>query len=147
MSDMTDGYVYFYIHGDDLDPDMCTARIEISPTRTTRKGDFEGEKRPLARTGRWELKLYNNEMREINADTETLLDMLLPSKKAIRSILEDRRFIAGIYCVVYVVDERPCLKLSAECLRKLSELGVDYEIDYYDYTKCDEQEDETSDKK
>ena len=143
MKETTDGYVYFYICDDELDPDLCTALIGITPTTAYRKGDLKHEDWHFRRrTGRWEVELRNKELREINTDTEALLDILLPAKSAIHTILQNKEIVAGIFCVVCVYDEKPCLKLSAECLRKLSELGVDYEIDYYDYTKCDEQDDE-----
>ena len=143
MNETTDGYIYFYIDGDTLDPDMCTAHIGITPTSKHRKGDVIAEGwRFRRRTGSWQVELKNKELREINTDTEALLDILLPAKSTIHTILQNKEIVAGIFCVVCVYDEKPCLKLSAECLRKLSELGVDYEIDYYDYTKCDEQDDE-----
>jgi len=138
MIEKTYGNVYFYIHGDNLDPEICTALIGLTPTRLCRKGDHQGEKRPLARTGRWEIELHNDKMYEINTATEALLDVLLPSKNAIHKILQNSGVEAGIFCVVCVYDERPCLRLSTECLRKLSELGIDYEIDYYNYTECRE---------
>ena len=140
MKNKTKGCVYFYINADDLDPDMCTSLIGVPPTRAYRKGDSQGGKRPLARTGHWEVRFNNDEMREINTDTEALLDILLPSKIAIRKILRNIGIEAGIFCVVCAHDAKPCLRLSAKCLCKLSEIGVDYEIDYYDYTGCNGEE-------
>ena len=136
MKNKTIGYVYFYINGDDLDLDKCTKSIGLIPTRACHKGDYQGEKLPLARIGRWEIKIKNNEMREINTDTVNLIKTLLPVKKEIHSILKtNKNFISGIWCVVYAEDERPELKLTAKCLRKLAKLGVKFEIDYYDGTE------------
>ncbi len=97
MNKKCNSYVYFALTGDDFDPYEITARLEVEPTESWRKGD-KGKFNPSLKYTCWKLstekgkeyldidKLVDEIIEKLKDKTQTIID--LKDKYQLNSVLE-----------------------------------------------------------
>ncbi|MGK2886969.1 MAG: DUF4279 domain-containing protein [Rhodococcus sp. (in: high G+C Gram-positive bacteria)] len=121
--------VSFLICGFSIDPDQLSEKLELTPSRTWRKGDLSN-----ARTGRtysensWVLEPKNMDAASMDEQAAELLEQLLPLKDAIRSVDGAE---SQLTVVVYAREFVPEIHLSASVLAGLASLGCSLDVDLY----------------
>ena len=128
-----EAHATFRIMGETLDPDEVTRLLGIEPSFARRKGDkFGNPKRPVtSRTGIWALE---SEKSVISSDLELHLDFLLSSLGSKASIL--RKLVqegleADIFCFWMSGTGRGGPMLGADTIRRIADLGVILDFDFY----------------
>jgi hypothetical protein len=136
MSDKTQFHTSFFLFGDELDPDFCSAYLDICPTKAHRKGMKRGGCRPVTPTGEWSLNIIWHDCYELEADIRVLFSMVYPIRKKILYVAELQKASIGVCSAIRVFNGvYPKLELSKEIIGKLADIHAEYGIDWYDYTE------------
>ncbi|MGI8549914.1 MAG: DUF4279 domain-containing protein [Dehalococcoidia bacterium] len=124
MSTVDESVVSFRLFGDDLEPDLVTAKLALTPSSANAKGTpFGGRSRGHYQTGVWLLDSQLPKEAELNDHLQWLLDRLEPR---IEEITEMRNMGYGtdFYCSLFMFREQAGIELTPEILSGIAALGA-----------------------
>lgn len=133
MAERSDVYSYFWIEGFDCPCEDITAQMQLTPSRTAKKGMLRAnglvEKRDF-----WE---FHSPLQRGEHLIQESLEALLP---VLESRFEDilnlsSRYRVGINCVGYYYGSNPGLHLAAELIQRISALQLSVDFDLYNYVE------------
>ena len=128
---MNEGEVIFCIYCSDIDPDVVTQRIGLSPSRTRRKAD------PIPRQSSWQLSSGRvlSELVDVYELSSNLVACLEPHADAIRSLLQELDFSAELQVVLHIsIDEAvstPAIGFDKPVVEFLARVGASIDVDTY----------------
>ena len=133
MAERSDVYSYFWSEGFDCPCEDITAQMQLTPSRTAKKGMLRAnglvEKRDF-----WE---FHSPLQRGEHLIQESLEALLP---VLESRFEDilnlsSRYRVGINCVGYYYGSNPGLHLAAELIQRISALQLSVDFDLYNYVE------------
>jgi hypothetical protein len=130
---MTEIRVYLGVFEFGSDPQVVTDVLGIAPTKAYGPGapkpGVVGERGGTWRHGRWELASPAGRGARVEDQLTALLPLLEERADAVAEAR--RRFAVQLVCVAYFREVNPGFHLDAALLRRLAELGLDFDFDMY----------------
>jgi hypothetical protein len=130
---------YFWIGGDNLNPEEFTQVIGISPTDSGVKGTPSPHPtlREQGKTTPWTFWKINLNENSYNTDEviQKLLSRVWHRRDAILEYVRSKPGVeVGVLIAISIYDDRPVYELSRDTIGKLAYLGCDFAIDdIYDH--------------
>jgi hypothetical protein len=118
------------LNNEDLDPNMITSRLRITPTDTFRRGDPGVHGGPPSRLGGWRLSTEGFESLDIREHVDHLLDQLDPIASALAE-LHGQGIRQDVFCYWATSDGQGGPQLDASQMRRLAALGLSILFDVY----------------
>jgi Domain of unknown function (DUF4279) len=121
----------FRLTGLDLDPAVITARLNIDPSRSWRRGDTVGGKSLIRHDyNGWALRHDGRSIR-LNDYLESLVKILLPYSATIRLLQSEFACDAEFACTIYFDDVAPQITLKPALVEAIGSLDAGLDIDIY----------------
>ncbi len=128
---MNEGYVYFGLSGEELDPDLISQRLGINPTTTTRKGHDH-----------WTFSSWRVSTEKIVAEvidiyemSEQILAILEHKAEEIGNLVKEQNLHAVLEVVLWIsMDESiitPAIGFERRVIEFLHKTGAVIDIDTY----------------
>jgi Domain of unknown function (DUF4279) len=128
-----DTNVSLRILGDDLDPEIITREMGMSPDQSHKKGDLHGVRTPVVRKhGYW--TITSSKHMAASAETNEHLEWLVASvapKLNLLSAYKSRGWIVDVWIALHTSIGHGGPNLRAEVLARLASLGLDVNLDLY----------------
>jgi hypothetical protein len=133
MAERSDVYSYFWIEGFDCPCEDITAQMQLTPSRTARKGTLR-ENGLVEKRDFWE---FHSPLKRGEHLIQESLEALLPVLESrIEEVLNlSSRYRTGINCVGYYYGSNPGLHLAAELIQRISALQLSVDFDLYNYAE------------
>ena len=127
---------FFCLSGDCLDPERCSALLGVKPTEARAKGEKLHRREIPAPTGEWSIEHDWHICKSLRDEGEAFLPELRPLKDMISQCISEQQLSAS-FCSVFEVfgKDYPDLELSTELIVCFSDLGVEFSIDWYDFSE------------
>lgn len=128
---MNEGALYFRIFGDAFDPDIITQRLNIQPSRVTRKRD------PIPKFNSWELasEKVAGPVVDLYEMAEPLIRQLEPKAEEIRRLVDELGASAVLQSVLWIsTDEEestPAIGFDEKTIQFLSKVRGSVDVDTY----------------
>ena len=110
-----------------IDPDVCTARIGLTPSYAVRKGE-PGRWLKEARHTSWSIEL-TEDVDALDDLLTVLLDRLWPKRQEILALLEEDHAEADFSVHFQPSAARPMVDLGPQTLRRLAYFGLEISLD------------------
>ena len=137
MTDENEIRVHLAFTSSHTSPDEVTRVLGVKPNRTWLRGEtISGTKRQYSENG-WRLASGLDASHGLEEHLLTLLTAIEPLAPKIAKLAE--RWDTEIGCVIYASQYVPEMHFSPSVLRRLSDLGVDVDIDLYCLLEAEEQ--------
>lgn len=129
---------FFCMSGDLLNPRLCTCLLGVSPTDSHEKGYIQARSGIPAPTGEWSIEHDWHPCKSLQLEVENFLCKLCPLKAAIAKCVSTQRLSVS-FCTAFEVFDKdyPNLALSAQAIGCLADMGVEFSIDWYDFSEYD----------
>jgi len=130
-----EGRVYFALDGEELDPDLLTELLGISPTSTKRIGEKIPGKIPKVNS--WLLSTENkvNEYINVYDMANEIVKLLIPKKQVIIDAIQKYNLSSKLEVVLWFsINEKhatPAIGFEVETIKFLGEVGAYIDIDTY----------------
>ncbi len=123
----------FVIAKHNLEVEACTAAIGIEPTRVWRQRHTHLSDHPDIPNTNWIVEHRDRALDRVSEAVDEVLDLIWPRKAEIRAFLDRSGATASVVCNIHLGEnhERPVYELSAGTIRRLGELGCDFEMDIF----------------
>jgi hypothetical protein len=125
---------YIRIWGDDLEPEVISAALELTPTRANRRGDQRFTPRMAApfvhRTGYWSCESTIPDDASPDDHLRHLLNLVEGKSATIRSLVSTDHHVA-FSCSLFLHTWNRGLELSPDTLGRIAALGATLEFDIY----------------
>lgn len=137
---LNEGYVYFALKGDDLEPDMITKALGIEPTRVMRKGN------PIPKCSSWEVSTEKivAEYIDIFAMSKQVVAFLEHKADEIGRLVQEYNLHAVLEVVLWIsindTISTPAIGFEREVIEFLYKTGAVIDIDTYRQVESDENE-------
>jgi hypothetical protein len=123
-------YIYLSIETTDTAPDEISKIIGIGPTKTANIGDPISKTKIKHKKNRWEYRIEGNMPFELEPLVIQLFNNF-PDKSALRTAISHG--IGTVVCVFHSPDRTPCIELTANTVKLISDFNCGFWLDYYQY--------------
>lgn len=127
---------FFCMSGDYLNPSLCTYLLGVPPTDSHEKGYIQARSGIPAPTGEWFIEHDWHPCKSLQLEVEDFLCTLYPLKVAIAKCVSRQRLSVS-FCIAFEVFDKdyPCLALPVQAIGCLADMGVEFSIDWYDFSE------------
>jgi len=125
------GEVYFALMGDDVDPDLITRKLGITPSEISRKGV------PIPKFDSWRLSTgkLSAGCVDVYAMAEQIVAVLLPKAEEIQDLIRKYNLTAYLNVVlIFANDEHtstPAIGFSRDIIQFLAKVDAAIDVDTY----------------
>jgi hypothetical protein len=124
-------FVSFILIGKDLIPQEITDSLQITPSKSFRRGDLRTETKKWPH-GYWALESTNNVASpDLVSHLEWLIKQLEPVKLKLTEVLKGTNIKAEISCFWILSEQHYSLSLSNMLLRRIADFGIEFELDIH----------------
>jgi len=121
------------IYGDDLEPDFVTMHLGINPSRSQKRGEIRqsfGGGESQVKIGGWFLSSEQHvQSRDLRRHLDWLLAQLIPAKKEILALQEQKSIVMGVNCIWWSAFGDGGPTLWPEQMRLLADLNLECSFD------------------
>ena len=131
---LSKSYVYIVIYGETFYPEELTKLINITPTRSGKKGD-KGKYVPSLKESLWEYKSKKtNALEGLEASLDNLVSIFDRKKEIINAFIAERNLKVKCYVVIETKNkENVGVSLNNNFVEFLNNLKATFEVDVYNY--------------
>ena len=123
-------HVEFYYCGFSCDPDVISATLGLTPTKSWRKGDVGPAPAMKRRSSAWEIKSRLPVTHKITEQIDDVVAQLAGVEEQLKALDFGGEF--RMLVALYIVgDERPPFYVSKRAIKFMANLDADLDIDLY----------------
>jgi hypothetical protein len=130
----------FAITGRDFNPDICSIRIGREPTLIWRQKRPDLAARTDLANAAWIVRTEWSRDDSVDDAVRTLLEEIWPYRDAIIACAQEFALSVSVECSIEIWSSPPHYNLTAETMRRLSQLNAEFALDLYDYRESEEKE-------
>ena len=129
------------VSGRGFDVDECTRAIGREPTEIWRQKRPHLRERVDLPDTEWMVGFQWRPFDAVDDAVRETISQIWDARSRFVAFAEAHHLSRFLVCSVRIWRERPLYNLTAQSLRQLGELGVEFSLDIYDYSEDDDDED------
>ena len=124
-------YATFMLRGKELDPQLVSELLGMTPTRSFKRGDQRTEEKKWPH-GFWGLTSDERiQSTDLALHIEWVINQLEPVRQKLVEIMSDKQIDAEISCLWMLSTSHDGLSVSAVLLERIASLGLKLNLDIY----------------
>lgn len=125
---------YFTLTNFEVEPEVITNSLNVSPSKTWKKGDLvRPNTNSREKENGWQLKSNPDSSEELENHIQFIIESLRPNWDKLVKLASSCHI--ELSCVIYIEDEVPSIHFDRKLIEQLAELKAEIDIDLYDFTE------------